>query len=79
MHKNGLIRRIRLISKFMTSRLGKQTITMHILPDILRSQGNQTMKFDHLKEYNTRNTFPEKSCTNVVEKLFLETFLKNQN
>ena len=63
----------------MTSRLGKQTITMHILPDILRSQGNQTMKFGHLKEYNTRNTFPEKSFTNVVEKLFLENFLKNQN
>ena len=63
----------------MTSRLGKQTITMHILPDILRSHGNQTMKFGHLKEYNTRNAFPEKSCTNVVEKLFLETFLKNQN
>ena len=30
---------------------GKQTITMHILPDISRSKGNQTMKFGQLIEY----------------------------
>ena len=31
------------ISKLMTSRTGAQTITMHILPDILRSKGDQTI------------------------------------
>ena len=33
MKKNGLIRKIRFISKFMTSKLGKQTIAIHILPN----------------------------------------------
>ena len=32
--KNGLIRKITLISKFMTSRPGYQTIAIHILPNI---------------------------------------------
>ena len=35
--ENGLIRR-RLISKFMTSKPGHQTITIHILPNIARRQ-----------------------------------------
>ena len=34
---------------------------MHILPNILRSKGNQTMKFGHLIECNMRNIFLEKS------------------
>ena len=34
----------------------------HILPSISRSKSNQTMKFGHLKEYNKRNTFLQKSC-----------------
>ena len=37
------------------------------------------MKFGQLIEYNTRNIFVEKSYKNVVEKLFLDPFLKNQN
>ena len=40
MLKNGLIRKIRLILKFMTSQPGKQTISMHILPNISRNKGN---------------------------------------
>ena len=31
--KNGLIRKTRLTSKFMTSQPGLQTIAIHILPD----------------------------------------------
>ena len=54
---------MRLISKFTTSQPGKQTIAIHILPDISRSKGNQAMKFGQLIEYNTRNIFLEKSCT----------------
>ena len=63
MQKNGLIRKIRLISKFKMSQTGKQTIAMHILPDISRCKGNQTMKFGQLIEYNMRNIFLEKSYT----------------
>ena len=36
---------------------GKQTIAIHILPNISRSKGNQAMKFGRLIEYNTRNIF----------------------
>ena len=30
-YKNGLIRKMRLVSKFMTSQPGKQTVAIHIL------------------------------------------------
>ena len=53
--KNGLIRKIRLTSKFMTSQPDVQTIAIHILPSISRGKGNQTMKFDQFIEYNKRN------------------------
>ena len=36
---------------------------MHVLPNISRSKGNQTMKLGHLIEYNMRNNFFEKSYT----------------
>ena len=34
----------------MASQPGEQTITIHILPNISRSKGNQTMKFRQLIE-----------------------------
>ena len=37
------------------------------------------MKADQQTEYNMRNIFLEKSYTNVVEKLYSDTFLKIQN
>ena len=33
------------------------TIIMHILPTILQSKGNQTMRFDQVVEYKERNIF----------------------
>ena len=36
MKKNILIRKARLSSRYMTSQLGKQTIAMHILPNIFK-------------------------------------------
>ena len=36
---------------------------MHILPNISRNKGNQTMKFGQLIECNMRNIFLEKSYT----------------
>ena len=59
---NSLIRNIRLTSKFMTSQPGLQTITIHILPNISRSNGNQTSKLGQLIEYNKRNIFLQKLC-----------------
>ena len=38
--KNGSIRKIRLISKVMTSQPGYQTITMYVLLNISRSKAN---------------------------------------
>ena len=35
--------KLRLISKFMTSQTGKQITTIHMLPNISRSTGDQTM------------------------------------
>ena len=43
--KNGLIRKLRLTSKFMTSQPGLQTNAIYILPNISQSKGNQTMKY----------------------------------
>ena len=40
------------------SQTGQQLIAIHILPNISRSKGNQTMKLGYLIEYNIRNIFP---------------------
>ena len=50
-------RKIKLISKFMASQLGKQIIAIHIFPSSSRSKGNQTIKFGQLIEYNMTNIF----------------------
>ena len=47
----------------MASQTGQQIITIHMLPNISRSKGNQTMKSGQLTEYNMRNSFLEKSYT----------------
>ena len=59
--KNGLIGKIRLISIFMTSQSGYETIAIHILPNISRSKGNLTVKLGHLIEYN-KIIFFQKLC-----------------
>ena len=46
----------------MKSQPGYKIITMHILPNILWSKGNQEMKFGQLIEYNKGNIFLQKSC-----------------
>ena len=38
----------------MTSHTGKQIITIHMLPNIPGNNGNQTMKFGQLIEYNMK-------------------------
>ena len=55
------IRKLNVISNFMTSHTGKQVIIIHILPNISRSKGNQAIKFSHLIAYKVRNIFLQKS------------------
>ena len=45
------------------SQPGQQSLLKHILSNILRSKGNQTIKFGQLKEYNIKSIFLEKSYT----------------
>ena len=52
----------RLISEFMTSQPGLQTIAIHILFNISQGKGNQAMKFGQLIEYKKRNIFLQKLC-----------------
>ena len=47
----------------MMSQPGKQTISIHKLPNILKGKDNHTMKFGHLIEYNMQIVFIEKSHT----------------
>ena len=63
----------------MTSQSGKQTVAIHILPNISRSKGNQTIKCGQLIEYNMRNIFLEKSNTKCGGELLPDPFLKDQN
>ena len=61
----------RFFSKFVTSQPGKQVIAIHILLNISKSKGNQTIKFGQLTEFC--------HSENVAEKLFPDPFLKKQN
>ena len=79
MQENGLTGKARLISKFITSQTGKQTITIYILSSISRRKGNQAIKFVLLVEYNMRIIFFEKSYKNIVDKLVQGLYIKNQN
>ena len=63
----------------MTQLHGKQTITIHILPNVSRSKDNQTKKLDQLMEYKMRNIFLKSRTENVVEKSSPYPSLKNQN
>ena len=63
----------------MTSQPGKQAIAMHILPNISRRQGNQTMKFGQLIVYNMKNIFLENLTKreNLIKKTVPRHFFKN--
>ena len=47
----------------MTLQPGLKAIVIHVLPNILRSKGNQSVKFGQLILCNMRNIFLEKSYT----------------
>ena len=60
----------------MTPGPGYQAIVMYILPNILRSKTNQTMKLCQLIEYNIRNIFLEKSYTKCGRETITRNFPK---
>ena len=57
------VKKIRLISKCLTSQPGKQAFTIQILPNNSRSKGNKTMKFGKLIEHNIKNIILDKPYT----------------
>ena len=65
----------------MTPQPGQQAISIHILANISRSKGNQTMKFGQTIEYNMRNIFVihKNHTQNALKKLFRDPYLKFQN
>ena len=63
----------------MTSEPGKQTISIHILPNISRRKDDQAMKFGQLIKHSMRNSFLEKSYTECGKETIPRPFSKNQN
>ena len=57
MQENGLIRKLKFVSKLMTSNIGTQIITIHIFPNISRSKDNQEMKLVRLTDFNVDSFF----------------------
>ena len=62
MQKNGLIRKLKVISELMWSSNGKQKCAMHTLDNNSRSKGYQPMKFGRIIEDKVRNIFLQRSC-----------------
>ena len=54
-YENGLIKKLRLISKFITLSTAKQIITIPIWANISRSKANQTMKNIFLFKNHAQN------------------------
>ena len=69
--KNGLIRKIRLVSKFMTSQPGKQTIA-HYLRKLMQSD-------NEIWSVNRTQHFPWKIIRKVWWRNYSQNFLKSQN
>ena len=60
----------------MTSQPGLQTVTIHILPNISRSEDNPATKFSQLIECNIEKSFLEKSYTKCGGETIPRTFSK---
>ena len=62
----------------MTSPTGKQISTIHVLPNVSRNKGNQTMSFGHLIEYNMKKYFSRKTIHKNGGKTSPTPFSKKQ-
>ena len=60
----------------MTLQPGKLIVVIHILLNISRSKGNQTVKFGQLIKYNMRNIVLEKPFTKCGGETTLRPFSK---
>ena len=63
----------------MPSQPGKQTISIPIFPNNLKSKGNQKTKFGKLIEYGMRNIFRKKSYTKCRRETSPGPFSKKSN
>ena len=79
MYQNSLIRKISLISNFITSQPGWQTIVIHILPNILRTKGNHNKIWSVNRMLHEKHFFLRNYTQNVMEKLVPDPFLENKN
>ena len=62
----------------MTSQTGYQIVLIHILPNVSRSKGKQTIKLGLLIEYIMRNVFFFKNhAQNVMKKIVPDSFINN--
>ena len=59
----------------MASQTGQQIITIHILPDISRSKGNQGMKYGQLIKHSMKIFFCKIHTKNELGRLDLNHFL----
>ena len=59
----------------MTSQPGKETIAIHLLPNISHSKGNQAMKFGQLILYNKKNIFFKNHAENEAGRLVPDLLL----
>ena len=73
--KNGMIRKIKLIAKFMTLQPEKQIIAIHILSNIPINKG-KTQVMEQKMEYKMRNISLEKSYTKRGRKTISRPFSK---
>ena len=53
----------------MTSQIGQQIITKHLLPNISGSKGYQAIEFVQLMKYSVRNILFKNQLENEVERL----------
>ena len=79
MWENGLIKNLWLVSKYLTSHVEQEIITIHLLLNISRNKGNQIVNFRQLVKYNVKNIFPEKSYTKCGVKASLRLFDKKSS
>ena len=69
-----MIKKLRLISKFLTSQNGQRIIATHTLPNNSRNKANQIMKFAPLIEVSARNIFVQKHTEKETGRLVSELF-----
>ena len=72
------MRKLRLISKFMTSQTGQQIIKMLISSSILKSKGNHIMNLSINRIKHEKYIFLGNHTQNVVQKPVPDPFIKRQ-